>query len=105
MTESWNFQIIRTIFVDHKFHGFSFWHSNFWNIISYTDCTTIVYPFIIRYSLSILAARVYGLGPGLSFLTHAPVSFPLIKEERVQASVFTLGLGLVWTRVFERYAS
>ena len=67
-------------------------------------CTAIVYPFIIR-SLSIPAARVYGLGPGLSFLTHAPVSFPLIKEERVQASVFTLGLGLVWTRVFERYAS
>lgn len=69
------------------------------------DRTTIIYPFIIR-SLSILTARViYGLGPGLSFLTHAPVSFPSIKEERVQASVFTLGLGLVWTRVFERYAS
>lgn len=59
------------------------------------DRTTIIYPFIIR-SLSILTARViYGLGPGLSFLTHAPVSFPSIKEERVQASVFTLGLGLV----------
>lgn len=66
--------------------------------------TTIIYPFIIR-SLSILTAGVYGLGPGLSFLTHAPVSFPSVKEERVQASVFTLGLGLVWTRVFERYAS
>lgn len=56
--------------------------------------TTIIYPFIIR-SLFILTAGVYGLGPGLSFLTHAPVSFPSVKEERVQASVFTLGLGLV----------
>lgn len=59
------------------------------------DIDRIIYPFIIR-SLSILTARViYGLGPGLSFLTHAPVSFPSVKEERVQASVFTLGLGLV----------